>query len=805
MVTLTEDSPPPTRFDPRLEPRQSKTSRDASIDDDLKFLWEGKILGVDTAKPKETNPLSDELDSFLERTVERRPDGRLRLSPPFKDNLDALGDNGNLTCSRVHSSLKKLRKSLEKLQAVDNKISEYLQRGFAEETPPPKPNQRRHNLPLRAVFKIDQEGLRIIKTRVVKDAGARRSHEAALNDCLRQGENLLPLIPRVLCAFRECRFAITADIEKAFLQFEIAPSDRTFLRFKWPLGISGKPNASIEEFQARILDFGLICSPWLHIEGAQYHLKDCKKQFPSDAEFIEEISANLKPIFRKWGTADEDVDRSIVELSPLEHTLVTVGEEDAKFLGVQWHQPTDSLGVFTRKALSELSSGTPSKRKLLKGLAQIYDPLGVLTPVTVRAKTLLQSLWKLKMNRDDPLPTDVTESYQNFIAMLRQSADIRVERALSPRLSTATFELHASCDASLEAKLTDYRTWRYIKSEENPADILSRGTDISNTQSRYRWLSGPIWLSNPGWKVATEQIDVEETAEERKTALTQCLYTVRDNGNNVVDDILDPTRFPSWFKLIRAQAFRNRLKTFAQSIKLRRRRSHLRSETRSLRPDTSECQQAEKDRVRRIQGRYFPEGISNRCENLPKSSVLAQFHRSLDPEGLVRCKSRLERSTPGHCPGCKRFNAKPAAEPTPALPAFRVEITPPSLFTGVDLAGPLHYKSENGRKAKSYILLFTCAVSRAISIGTHDGLVNMAASGYGAVLQPEKGGLFMGGPIYAGRASIDPDKRNELKRRALTNKAFRGRIFVVKQETSELPVDRNSPSIAFKTATSESI
>ncbi|XP_003738976.1 uncharacterized protein LOC100903680, partial [Galendromus occidentalis] len=69
-----------------------------------------------------------------------------------------------------------------------------------------------------------------------------------------------------------------------------------------------------------------------------------------------------------------------------------------------------------------------------------------------------------------------------------------------------------------------------------------------------------------------------------------------------------------------------------------------------------------------------------------------------------------------HCPGCKRFNAKPAAEPTPALPAFRVEITPPFLFTGVDFAGPLYYKRENGRKAKSYILLFTCAVSRAIHL-----------------------------------------------------------------------------------------
>ncbi|XP_003738512.1 uncharacterized protein LOC100898875, partial [Galendromus occidentalis] len=621
------------------------------------------------------------------------------------------------------------------------------------------------------------------------------------------------------------------------------------------------------EFQAKVLDFGLICSPWLHIKGVRYHLESCKSQFPAEAEFIEEISTNLYmddvciqadsvadaehkinllfEIFqqahfplRKWGTANEEVAHSILRLSPLDKTSVTVGDEEAKFLGVQWHQPTDSLGVFTRKAVSELSSGTPSKRKLLKGLAQIYDPLGILTPVTVRAKTLFQSLWKLKIDWDDPLPTEIIESYRNFVTMLRQSTDIRIERALSARFSTARFELHSFCDASLEAygaaiylrtvdkgfaqarlvvakarvaptkqkwsihryelmgalmaaritsnireylklkvakeyfwidnmacvswihsppekwrpfvanrvreitKLTDPSAWRYIRSEENPADILSRGTDIANPQSRYRWLSGPMWLSDPTWKPPPNQIDIEETAEERKATPSQCLHTVRYDENDVIDDLLNPARFSSWFKLIRAQAFCNRLKAFAQSIKSRQRRSHSSSETRSLQLDTAECTQAEKDLVRRIQKRYFREEISQRCEDLPKSSGLAQFHPFIDSDGLMRCRSQSAGDWGGvaatlqklrerffilkarkvaydalrHCPGCKRFNANPATEPTPALPTFRVEITPPFLFTGVDFAGPIYYKKENGRKAKSYILLFTCAVSRAIHL-----------------------------------------------------------------------------------------
>ena len=140
---------------------------------------------------------------------------------------------------------------------------------------------------------MSKDNTSIERTRVVKDAGARRSHEAALNDCLHAGNNLLPQVTDVLCAFRGGAFAITADIESAFMQFEISQSDRTFLRFLWPTGISENPNAPIKEYWTKVLDFGLICSPFLHIEGVQYHLRACKEQYPERVKFIEEISENL--------------------------------------------------------------------------------------------------------------------------------------------------------------------------------------------------------------------------------------------------------------------------------------------------------------------------------------------------------------------------------------------------------------------------------------------------------------------------------------------------------------------------------
>ena len=46
-------------------------------------------------------------------------------------------------------------------------------------------------------------------------------------------ESLNPLLLDILRRFRVCEVAVTADIEKAFLNIEIDPGHRDFLRFLW--------------------------------------------------------------------------------------------------------------------------------------------------------------------------------------------------------------------------------------------------------------------------------------------------------------------------------------------------------------------------------------------------------------------------------------------------------------------------------------------------------------------------------------------------------------------------------------------
>ena len=68
-----------------------------------------------------------------------------------------------------------------------------------------------------------------------------------------------------------------------------------------------------------------------------------------------------------------------------------------------------------------------------------------------------------------------------------------------------------------------------------------------------------------------------------------------------------------------------------------------------------------------------------------------------------------------NCSICKVFSTKPyGANLTAALPRFRTDRSLPFELTGVDFEGPITYKVGKKEEVKAYILIFTCAVMRAI-------------------------------------------------------------------------------------------
>ena len=458
----------------------------------LEFLWNTELLGIENSSPDETKSSALEMERWFEDSVQVDPDGRYIVSLPFKDNIQALGDNQKLACSRLVAFLKANARKPHILAAVDREIQKGIDDGHIELAEPRYPGQPAHYLPLLAVAKNSLAASSKLRVRVVKDGGARSRDEASLNDVLEKGPNCVPDIISVLLSFRRPAIAIVADIEKAFMQFRINKEHRTFLRFFYAPGWVENPNAPIKEFWATRLDFGLVCSTWLHCAGIKHHLELQIKKHPEREDFLREIqssfyvddipsgasslseakvvvetlidtfSAGHFPL-NKWATNSAEL-ASFIAKRQSPNCKVASGGDDYKFLGIPWLLQGDSLHIDVRETAKYLGSGIPTKRKLLKGLSQIFDPLGIISCISVGLKVLTQTLWQNQVDWDQPLSGCLSEAYSTAIAALDAVSHIRVNRRIfSCAKRDAKRELHVFADASLKA----YGCIAYLKEVPN--------------------------------------------------------------------------------------------------------------------------------------------------------------------------------------------------------------------------------------------------------------------------------------------------------------------------------------------------
>lgn len=55
-----------------------------------------------------------------------------------------------------------------------------------------------------------------------------------------------------------------------------------------------------------------------------------------------------------------------------------------------------------------------TKRSILAMNSQLYDPLGLLAPIIINAKLIIQELWQIKLGWDESIPMNVYTLWTNF-------------------------------------------------------------------------------------------------------------------------------------------------------------------------------------------------------------------------------------------------------------------------------------------------------------------------------------------------------------------------------------------------------
>ena len=61
---------------------------------------------------------------------------------------------------------------------------------------------------------------------------------------------------------------------------------------------------------------------------------------------------------------------------------------------------------------------TVTKRSILSEIAKIFDPLGMLGPIILHAKILMQECWKVQVNCDESVPQELHTRWIVFAKQL---------------------------------------------------------------------------------------------------------------------------------------------------------------------------------------------------------------------------------------------------------------------------------------------------------------------------------------------------------------------------------------------------
>jgi len=455
----------------------------------LRSFWELESLGI----TKEDEPVH----ARFKKNVAFR-DGRYEVCLPWKEFHNPLPDNYALSVRRLEGLIRRLRNTPKLLGEYNATIQDQVKRGIVEVVPSLEKTQegRLHYLPHHAVVKSDRE---TTKLRIVYDASA-RSGGPSLNDCLYTGPKFNQNIFDILVRFRSYRVALIADIEKAFLMIGIEEGDRDALRFLWIDSITEAQPKTIALRFARVV-FGVSSSPFLlnatirhHLEGfASTHptLVSCLLRslyvddlvcganneeeaydlFRSSKEILKRGSFNL----RKFTTNSQRLQSMIDEVEGTSQTdnfaQQSNGAEETyasstigprcpprpgvlKILGVFWNVASDHL-LFSFEEVAKLAAKTePTKRNVVSVVSSLYDPLGLVTPVTIRFKIFMKELCETVADWDQLLTGDTLQKWQCLVTELQGGWTITIPRYLCycrTVVEEVSYELHGFCDASLKA------------------------------------------------------------------------------------------------------------------------------------------------------------------------------------------------------------------------------------------------------------------------------------------------------------------------------------------------------------------
>ncbi|XP_041480432.1 uncharacterized protein LOC121427921 [Lytechinus variegatus] len=404
--------------------------------------------------------------------IHQRDDGYYEMPLPFKKGEPDLPDNRKAAMSRLHGLKNQFLKRPKYHEHYMTFMNEILKRGDAEKIPTDEVSTSSSwYIPHHGVYHPKKPN----KVRVVFDCSA-RYQGTCLNDHLLQGPDLINPLIGVLCRFRQAPIAFTCDVEKMYHQFRVTKEHQDYLRFLWwEDGDLSKPPV---DYRMKVHLFGATSSPGcanfglkqiaedhkvLGVEAAEFlkrnfYVDDGLKCVSSEEDAIDLIKkavsmcakGNLR--LHKFVCNNQRVTSSIPESerTVVAKTSLELGQQGStsieRALGIQWCINSDEFCFRLT-----LKDHPLTRRGILATVASIYDPLGLIAPVVLVGRQIVQEMCRQKMDWDHPVPEDLRPQWEKWRLEILKLPKVTIPRCFEPQDfgTPQEVQLHHFSDASL--------------------------------------------------------------------------------------------------------------------------------------------------------------------------------------------------------------------------------------------------------------------------------------------------------------------------------------------------------------------
>ncbi len=357
----------------------------------------------------------------------------------------------------------------------------------------------------------------------------------SLNDEILPGPKLHTDLVRVLLNMRRHEYALMCDISKMYMQFALPEEDQVFHRLIY----------KGEAYQFEVLPFGNRAAPFMALYALQHHVRvegdEWMRELLASSSYVDDLMMSFPSLEQacqawkrinsclekgglkacKYNSNSWEVLESIPEELRSKKTLAIGEPDDPTALGMKWRARDGDYFYFEAPEFK----GKITKRNMVSHTHKIFDPLGVIDPVTAPGKMLVKEAHTLakvlELGWDDdldqvehPALKKLNQQWRWYVEQLRDLKNVKIPRLLIPKPEEGV-TLHVFNDGSARSMdsvaylvngkfsniVMSKRRLTQVRKPSNPnieLDAATIGARLGTTLRGFLGITGPIhfWTDN---------------------------------------------------------------------------------------------------------------------------------------------------------------------------------------------------------------------------------------------------------------------------------------------------------------------